>query len=96
MNEKKVANPRAKLRQKPTNLSPNSPTVKPTYRNTVIALLIVAAFEAGYYAGCLMTYYPAAIRHSHERQELLKRISEYEAREKRGVSPSTAAEIAPR
>jgi hypothetical protein len=73
----------------------NETTVKPVHRNTLITLLIVAAFAAGYYAGYIMAYYPATIRHSRERRELLNRISEYEAREKRGPSPATAAENAP-
>jgi hypothetical protein len=70
--------------------------VKPAYRNTLIALVIIAAFAAGYYTGYIEAYYPATIRHSRERKELLKRISDLEEREKSRTSTTTTIEKPPR
>ena len=60
--------------------------MKPDYRNFVIAIGITSAFVFGYNIGYFIGYYPTALHNHMEKNELLKRIIELEAREKSRTS----------
>ena len=69
--------------------------MKPIYRNSIIALLIIAAYLAGYKSAYTLGYYTATIRARNERYELIKRVRELEEREKSGTSSDTNTEKPP-